>query len=212
MRYRYIFWDWNGTLLNDAQASCDAVNAMLSSRQLPPIDFELYREYIDVPIIRFYNRVLDMEKESMELLSVEFNTYVNHYLPENPLEQSTIDLIKQLHKNGIMQHIFSSSQTKLIVPYLERFGIDNCFDAVLGADDCYVESKIERTVKYIKENNISPCESLFIGDMAHDSDVADTIGADCILLSSGHQSLTCLQKTGRTVVESFSALKNILFI
>ena len=37
MKYKHIFWDWNGTLLNDAHVSFEAVNLMLDKRGLPRI-------------------------------------------------------------------------------------------------------------------------------------------------------------------------------
>ena len=45
MKYEYVFWDWNGTLFDDAEASWLAVNDMLTARKLPPITFLQYKEY-----------------------------------------------------------------------------------------------------------------------------------------------------------------------
>ncbi len=206
MKYDCVFWDWNGTLFDDALAAWSAVNDMLTVRKLPLITFEKYREYVDVPIIRFYEKVMDVSKESMEGLSVEFHSLCAKHLPENPLSCGAETLLKLFRDNGIKQYIFSSGQNKTIIPYLKRFGIDKYFDAVLGADDCYAGSKIERTENFIRKNNISPNRIVFIGDMVHDSEVASIIGSDCILVSSGHQSEDALIKTGRAVIPELSAL------
>ena len=32
LKYKYIIWDWNGTLLNDIGASLASVNDMLAAR------------------------------------------------------------------------------------------------------------------------------------------------------------------------------------
>ena len=37
MKYDYVFWDWNGTLIDDAFASMESVNLMLARRNRPPI-------------------------------------------------------------------------------------------------------------------------------------------------------------------------------
>ena len=206
MKYCHVFWDWNGTIFNDALTAHVAVNIMLKKRDLPLISFEQYKDYVDVPIARFYERVMDMSKETLEGLSVEFNALWKENLPENPFSDGVIDVLKYLNQNGIKQYIFSSSQNKYIVPYLEYYGIDNYFTAILGATDCQVGSKVERTRMYLTENSISPSDALFIGDMAHDSDVATAIGADCILLSSGHQCESALKKTGRPIISSINEL------
>ena len=54
--YDYVFWDWNGTLFDDAYATCESVNTMLKKRGISPISLESYRELIEVPIINFYKK------------------------------------------------------------------------------------------------------------------------------------------------------------
>ena len=39
----YIIWDWNGTLLDDVDASVNALNKMLVARNLPTITRDYYR-------------------------------------------------------------------------------------------------------------------------------------------------------------------------
>ena len=61
MKYTHIIWDWNGTLLNDISSSLQSVNDMLAMRGKDPIDIDFYRECIGVPIVKFYERVFDLE-------------------------------------------------------------------------------------------------------------------------------------------------------
>ncbi len=210
MNYKYIFWDWNGTLLNDAHVSFDAVNIMLKKRGLPEIDFEQYREYVDVPIIKFYEKVMDVSKESMDALHVEFNSLCDSLFSENPLFPEVVSVLNDFSEKGIKHYIFSSSAQRVIQPKLEKFGISECFEAVLGASDCFAGSKVDRTRKYIIDNKIPRDSILFVGDMVHDSEVASAIGADCVLISAGHQPVSALRATGRNVLPSLSALAELL--
>ena len=210
MQIKHLFWDWNGTLLDDARASCLAVNDMLTARNLPLITFENYRDYIDIPIIRFYEKVMDVSKENMQNLSVEFNELYAKHLGDISFDVERLSILDKFAELGIKQYIFSSSSNKIIKPYLERFGIEKYFTAVLGADDCYVGSKVERTLNYINTNNINPSEILFVGDMLHDNEVAESVGAECVLLSVGHQSETALKASGRNVLTSVTALAKYL--
>jgi len=210
MVYRHIFWDWNGTLLDDANAACSAVNIMLEKRQLPLITFQQYKEYIDVPIVRFYEKVMDMSNENMESLSVEYDSLWRKNLRNSPLSLGATDILKKLSEAGAEQYIFSSSRNELIDPFLQSFDIDKNFKAVLGAPDRYVGSKAERTRDYIIKNNIPLNEILFVGDMLHDSEVAEFVGADCVLISSGHQSEAALKASGRRVFPSLQKLSDYL--
>ncbi len=206
MKYSHVFWDWNGTLLDDAFSSYSAVLDMLETRNLPSITFDQYRDYIDIPIIKFYEKVMDVSKENINDLSVEFNRLYDKHLGTSPLSNGALETLKRLSEMGVKQYIFSSNRNSLIKPYLEKFGISGYFTAVLGSDDCHVGSKVERTLNYVIKNNISPEKTLFVGDMVHDSEVAEAVGANCVLLSVGHQSERALHASGRMIVSSFSAL------
>lgn len=50
-----------------------------------------------------------------------------------------------------------------------------------------------------------------IGDTLHDCQLANEIGADCILLSTGHQSKDDLLTTGKPVINSLKELTKYLF-
>ena len=210
MRYDCIFWDWNGTLLDDARAAWLAVNDMLTARGLPLITFEQYREYIDVPIVRFYERVMDMSNEDMHSLSVEFDALWAKHLPDDAVSEATVALLSDLSKRGIKQYIFSSSRNEIILPYLEKYGIECNFSAVLGATDRFVGSKAERTRDFIVSHRIELEKTVFIGDMVHDFDVASLIGARSILISSGHQAESVLLKTGAPVIHTLSDIYEII--
>ena len=210
MRYKYVFWDWNGTLFDDAEAAWLAVNAMLDNRNTPHISFERYRDTVDVPIRKFYETVMDMSKETMQGLSDEFTFLWNERLPSSPLSNGALELLDALHQNGVKQYIYSSSHKKMILPYIERFGLGKYFEDILGATDFNVGSKAERTRDYIIANRINPNETVFIGDMDHDSDVASFVGSDCILVSCGHQCEEKLTKTGRTVVKSLPEISKMI--
>ncbi len=211
MKYKFVFWDWNGTLFDDADSAFSAVNIMLNSRNLPNITFDQYREYIDVPIIRFYEKVMDMSKENMADISVEFNDLWEKNLKKCPLADGSLELLAKLSDNGIKQFIFSSSHNELIIPYLKKYGLEKYFEAVLGASDCYVGSKAERTAAYIVNNGIPKEQILFVGDMVHDSEVADRVNADCALVSCGHQCESALKASGRDVYSSLNDLSEFLF-
>ena len=48
----FIFvWDWNGTIVDDAQLFVDIMNLFLKEQRLPLIDVEVYRENFEFPIM-----------------------------------------------------------------------------------------------------------------------------------------------------------------
>ena len=56
---------------------------------------------------------------------------------------------------------------------------------------------------------MDPKETVLIGDTNHDHEVADLIGAGCILIDSGNQSGMVLEKCGVPIIHSLRELLSI---
>lgn len=205
-KYKYIIWDWNGTLLDDINASLKSVNDMLEKRGMEPIDKVRYRECIGVPIRIFYEKVFDMSKEDYNVIIEEYNNGYLFHLSECGLSDGAVELLEKLAAKGKRQAIVSSSNNNQLMKNVEKYGVKHWFDAILGAADYMADSKIDRAVTYLKSHNASADEVLVIGDLAHDSMLAKEINADCVLLSSGHETPERLASSGARVIDSLREL------
>ena len=204
MNYKYIIWDWNGTLLDDVGPALDAVNDMLEKRNMSAIDIETYRERIGVPIKKFYERTFDLEKEDYNSIIAEWNRLYKEKAESCSLSDGAIECLEYFAEKGKTQIIVSSSNNAPLIAGITKFGISSYFDAVLGSDDFLADSKIDRAVKYLDSH--SDGGKLVIGDLEHDKDLADALGADCVLLSSGHEKRSRLEKSGARVIDSLREL------
>lgn len=203
--YRYIFWDWNGTIMDDVGVALDAVNQMLRERQYPLITMSRYRELMDTPVIHFYEPLFDLEKYPFEEIAEEFQQL---YRLGNPQPYEEIpELLRLFQEQGRHQIILSSSQRQPIQDSLEHLGYQGYFDAVLGADDHFSRSKTERAQKYLQQEQILPEKCVLLGDTVHDYEVAHSMGMDCILLSCGHDDRNRLEKCGCKVCASLQELQ-----
>lgn len=208
MKYTHVIWDWNGTLLNDISASLASVNDMLALRGREPMDIDFYRECIGVPIIRFYEKAFDMENEDYSVIIKQYNEGYLRHLTACSLSDGAKEMIEFFASCGIKQAIISSSNNDQLCENAKKYGVYDCFDAVLGASDYYAGSKIERAVEYIGKSENS--RVLVIGDIVHDADMASQLGADCVLLSSGHENRERLYSAGVAVIDNLTELKNMI--
>jgi len=72
-----IIWDWNGTLLNDAELCVECMNKVLSKRNMQQIDVNDYRKLFTFPVVDYYNAIgFDFSKEDFEVPAMEF---INQY-------------------------------------------------------------------------------------------------------------------------------------
>ncbi len=205
MEYKYIIWDWNGTLLNDVGASLKSVNDMLDMRKMPHIDLKRYKECIGVPIRCFYEQVFDIENENYDELLRQYNEGYLAHLPEFGLSEGAVEMLEYFRKKGCKQIIVSSSNNDQLITNVRKYGIENYFDAILGAADYHATSKIERAVKYLKENGEG--KAIVIGDLEHDAIMANELGADCALLTSGHEKEERLRRSGARIIDKLCELK-----
>lgn len=206
MRYTHIIWDWNGTLLNDVSASLASINDMLKIREMPPIDINIYRESIGVPIRKFYERVFDMEKEDYSIIINQYNNGYLKHLESCKLTDGAIEAIEYIRKNGSRQAVVSSSNNEQLCENIKKYGLDGCFEAVLGSADFYAGSKIDRAKAYLKKSGAKSENVLVVGDLEHDAEMAEELGADCVLLTSGHEHISRLEQAGAKLVDNLFEL------
>ena len=210
-KYSHIIWDWNGTLLDDATHAMNVMNEMLKKRRIPVMkNMADYHRAFVFPIIQYYKNVgFDFEKETFEDLAFEFITdYHANNTGNSPLHKDVENLLKTINENGITQIILSASKQENLLLQVEEFPIKHYFDEMLGLSDIYAKSKVEIGLDYIKNNKVE--KALLIGDSTHDYDVAKELDADCILVSTGHQSKEALEVCGVPVVNN--VLKIMEFI
>lgn len=209
IKYTHIIWDWNGTLLDDIDASLASVNDMLAARGMEPIDINRYKECISVPISGFYEKVFDLSKEDYNEILRQYNEGYLRHLCDCGLTAGALDMLEFFEREGAKQAIVSSSNNEQLIANCKRYGVFEKFDAVLGAQGFKAESKIARAVEYLEKNNAEKGRVLVIGDLVHDAELACEIGADCVLLTSGHEHPERLFNSGAVVLNRLEEVKKM---
>ena len=79
--YTHIAWDFNGTILNDLDASLSAANALLAQYSLPTLpDLNAYREVFGFPVINYYRRIgFDFDRIPYSVLAPEWVAYYKRF-------------------------------------------------------------------------------------------------------------------------------------
>lgn len=185
--YTIVIWDWNGTLLNDVEENIQIVNELLAIRSLPAISREVYKRYFRMPIRDFYSDIgFDFANESFEEIAKDYNTRYTNRFCSMPLTNDIEDILQYLHDSNIQQYIVSASEQKSLDRQVEEKKLGKYFKKIVGNDDYSVASKLMKA-KELRKELAADDSILFIGDMYHDYEVAQAIGADCILYGNGHQ-------------------------
>lgn len=210
--YTYVLWDWNGTLIDDLQMNIDLENSMLKERKLPPIPSkEFYLENFDFPVVDFYYLIgYTFENESFEEVGEIYAAEYEKRLATTSLFPDAVRVLDALTENGFQQVIISATEQNMLLSQVNRYGISDYFESVLGTDNKLGQSKVQTALLWLRENRIDPKTAVFIGDTLHDLETAKAIGCDCILTSRGHFSKKRLLTGGVTVADSLDEVLEML--
>ena len=206
-KYKYIIWDWNGTLLNDVWLCIEIMNEMLEKRNLPGLTYDEYREIFDFPVQGYYEKAgFTFKNESFEDVSVEYcDEYVTR-VNECDLHKDALSVLDVINGNGVVQTILSATDQQSLNKMVSDFTLDAYFHKIIGQDNQLAVGKTEKGKQLIEAINIDSDEIVLIGDTTHDVEVANALGVDCILLLNGHHSRPKLEMTGVEVVQGLSDL------
>ncbi|MBQ7968455.1 MAG: HAD family hydrolase [Clostridia bacterium] len=211
MKYRHVIWDWNGTLLDDIQASYEAVNDMLKMYEKPLITLEQYYSYVDTPIYKFYEHIFDLSVITMDIIKPLYGRFYLEKENQIKLACGAEKLLLRLKEKGVKQYILSAAHTDDLTKQAKRLGVYEFFDEISASGDYEAGSKIERAKALFERENIDRAECVMIGDTLHDVDTAESLGIDCLLYSKGHTDSATLIETGKTVCSSFEDIEKYLF-
>lgn len=202
MQINTVLWDWNGTLLDDLDAAVAGMNELLALHGRPLTNREEYRAMIDIPVENYYRKLFDFRQTPFEELAAGFIQGYDRRIPSAGLMPGAEETLRRLQEMGMRQIIVSSFHERTLLAYLERFGIASYFDAVSGAGDFISEGKTQRARALLQQLGVSPANTLAVGDMVHDFDTAQSLGAHCVLIPNGQQSAEKLRTTGARIATS----------
>lgn len=210
-KYTHVVWDFNGTVLNDVQLGIDCVNEMLKKRGLPIIpDVNAYRHVFGFPIDRYYRRLgFDFEKEDYD--TVLAPEWVALYLAGEascPVNDGVRETVAAIRERGLSQIMLSASNLQQLKGQLARLELEDAFDEILGLDNIHARSKVLLVTEW--KSRHPDARPLFVGDTEHDADVAEAIGADCVLYLGGHQPEELLRARNKPLIRDIAELLEFL--
>ena len=208
---RAIIWDWNGTLLNDAELCVQCMNELLSARNLPLLDHQRYRAIFTFPVREYYVQAgFDFNRENFEKPAMEFIDLYYAKLPGASLHEEAYGILNLFQELGYRQTVLSAMEHDSLERSLRDKGIAAYFDIITGINDHYAHSKLEIGEELVAKIGLPKEELLIIGDTLHDLEVGNALGVGVLLIANGHQSKSRLLKETPHVIDSLQDLKLLL--
>ena len=209
--YDHVIWDWNGTLLNDLNLSLNSLNYVLKKRNKNLVDKTFHEQNFCFPIKDYYKKLnLPTDSKNFELICNDFNKYYKEFITKSKLRNDAFITLDQIKNLNIDQSVLSALEHKKLKKMINYYKIDHFFKYVYGVSNDEASGKIKEAKKLISLINAERKKILLVGDTNHDSEVAEVLGIDCILIYSGHQSVKILKKSCRKIINNFEQLLRYL--
>jgi len=208
---KHIIWDFNGTLLSDAQLGVDCDNYVFDTLGLERITLGDYRAHMTMPVRDFYTSLgVDLNIYKYETISRLWLDRFNQYAVSVGLVPGALDTIARLKKKGFTQSILSASYEKSLTEQCEALGLAPYMQEISGLGDESAQKKTDIGRAQMERLGLRAKDCVLVGNMVADSELADHLGTDCVLVPWGHNSEARLERTGRRVARSLGELEEIL--
>ncbi|MBR2942646.1 MAG: HAD family hydrolase [Clostridia bacterium] len=208
---KHIIWDFNGTLLGDAQLSVDCDNYVFDKLGLPHISIEDYRAHMTMPVRNFYTALgVDLAVYPYEIISRLWLDRFNQLAVEAGLVPGVLGVVRALHEAGYTQSVLSASYEPSLLEQCAQLGLTPYMQAINGLGDESATPKTEIGRRQMRSLSLAPEQVVLVGDMIADSELAEALGTQCVLVPWGHNSKERLKGTGRTIAGTCGELLSLL--
>jgi phosphoglycolate phosphatase len=185
---RAVCWDWNGTLLDDAEICRQVMNSVLVERGHEPLaNLEAYRSIFRFPIRDFY-RSVGVGDDHFVSAATAYLERLATRVGEARLHLGARDTIAAVNGLGIRQILASATVSDALEQQMAPHGLELLFETVLSIDDPYRASKHGVIAGWLAASDLHPHEVLLVGDTNHDREIAEDLGTEFLHFDAGHGS------------------------
>jgi phosphoglycolate phosphatase len=211
LNYEHIIWDWNGTIVDDAQFCVFILNDILCKRDLPNINLRYYREHFSFPVNLFYKKLgLPCSGKCYDEINRLFIThYKKEYFSCN-LHSGVLCVIDKLMKLGAEQSVLSAGKESDIIEFVNYYKLSNYFSSISGVQNIRASGKKEISEAHRQNIMCTNDKLLLVGDTIHDLEIAEHLGIDCVLFSNGHNNYDVLLGKTSRVIKNYERLLSFI--
>ena len=199
-RYQYIFWDFDGTLVDTFPGVAESLRYALGCFGIEEKDQSVFRRFIGPPFRESLPAAYGFSREQTEEVIARYREY---YDGEGAMYHCSLfpgvkEAIDRFRENGFRQYIASSKPQTMCVSILQEKQIIDSFDGVFGASlDGRIDTKQDVLFEAIRVlGNPDRGSIVLIGDTKYDADGARDAGIACIGVTYGFGTREELEKHG----------------
>lgn len=205
--YNFILLDWDGNIAHTLDLWPDALDEVLNKR-----GYSLTRQQLIEStwgFVAYVTEHTDISPEEATKAMAEASEIVVSRSPDVELFPDAPEVLKELKGSGKHLALITTSERRMVMPALEKYGITELFETIITDDDI---EKSERKphpkplLMALERMGGTPEQAIMVGDRDKDIVAGQNAGTDTALFCSvehqKHYSLDKLMKHKPTYVMS----------
>ena len=185
---RAICWDWNGTLLDDADVCRRVMNRVLAQYGRAPLeDLATYRALFRFPIRDFYAST-GLGDDVFLAAATQYLVWLDESIDEAALQPDVEHTLTRMADRGILQVLASATLPGPLERQLHPHRVARHFDRILSIADPYQASKRDVIADWLRDSGFAAEEVLMVGDTNHEREIAAALGTRFLHFDRGHQA------------------------
>ena len=190
-RYKYAFFDLDGTLTDPAVGITDSVMYALDKFGIHVSDRRELFKFIGPPLLDSFRDFYGFDEQKAREATRHYREFFrDRGIFENELYPDIPPLLQRLRDAGLRLAVATSKPQEFAIRIAEHFGLAGYFDFIAGAAMDETRTAKWEVIEYAMENLgiTDPGSVIMIGDREHDVLGARRCGIDCIGVLYGYGS------------------------
>jgi phosphoglycolate phosphatase len=213
-KYKYLIFDFDGTIADTILDIADAVNHSLKENSLPTHTYEEFRTFVGngskVMIQRACNPITD-EKILKDVFDCYFSFYCLNATNKTVPFDGIVSNLEYAKKKGVKLFIFSNKPQKLLDLIVEKIFPHNLFEVVVGVrDDGITKPNVSNFNLLTKNYDIKDENTAYFGDSDVDMITANNLHINNrYAVSWGYQDISRLSDS-KKILDNPSQIKDVI--
>ena len=200
---RLIVFDWDGTLMDSEAKIVASLRTAGKDLGLAPLDDRTLRNVIGLGLKEAIATLYPFNTVDTHLAFAD--RYRHHFLAgdgeASVFFEGALELVRDLHRRGLLLGVATGKGRRGLDRVLAEHNCGDFFHATRCADETFSKPHPQMLVEIMDELDVSPAQTLMIGDTEYDLQMANNAGVSAIGVSYGvhererllqHRPLACL--------------------
>lgn len=202
-KIKLIVFDWDGTLMDSEAQIVACLHAAIADLGLEPMEDDTVKNVIGLGLREAIDTLVPGRDQYFQ------QTFVEHYRKywfqseASQLFEGARDVLDTLAQQQLLLGVATGKARRGLERVLDETGLASCFHATRCADEARSKPHPQMLLDIMAKLDVSPGETLMVGDTEYDMEMATNAGAAKIAVRTGvhseerlirHAPLVCLER------------------